>query len=280
MVPTIFPPVANTTVETITDYIKVVKGLRDAWRGDSSPMTWHPWFRGQPNADWPLMPGILRTVTRRPAGTVEDALRGELILRQEFERRGRQLSAEQPQNCWEWYFLMQHYGVPTRLLDWTDGALIALYFAVRHRTNEEGANHADAAVWAIDPWCLNQGSNDTRLVEGVFTPAQVPSEYFPSTEKELARIPSPPIPVHPPHMARRLAVQRSRFILFGSDPTGIEMAMDRNGRLHKIVMKQAAMRSIFWDLQTCGISQSTLFPDLDGLGHELNRAWRTGSMWG
>ena len=276
--------VATTTVDTVADYINVAKALRDEWRRDGSPMTWHPWFRGQPNTDWPLTPGILRTLPKRSKRAVREDLREELVLRQEFERRGRQLSTEQPQNCWEWYFLMQHYGVPTRLLDWTDGALIALYFAVRPRSKEEGATRADSAVWVIDPWYLNAArrgiSYEPRVEEGVLSPAQVPREYFPLTEEDLCGMPSDPIAVHPPQMARRLAVQRSRFILFGADPTGIETVMGGDRRFHKIIMRQYSLRSMFWDLQTCGISQSTLFPDLEGLGSELRRAWKTGSVWG
>jgi hypothetical protein len=47
--------------------------------------------------------------------------------------RAPSLSDERPRNSWDWYLLMQHSGAPTRLLDWTEGALIALYFAVRNK---------------------------------------------------------------------------------------------------------------------------------------------------
>ena len=47
-----------------------------------------------------------------------------------------------PPNNWDLYFLMQHYGAPTRLLDWTESALIALYFAVR-----DNPGYYDSAVY-------------------------------------------------------------------------------------------------------------------------------------
>jgi hypothetical protein len=51
---------------------------------------------------------------------------------------------------WDEYFLMQHYGLPTRFLDWSESALVALYFAV----GAEPRRHepSDAAVWMLDPW--------------------------------------------------------------------------------------------------------------------------------
>src|SRR5271167_1059072 len=53
---------------------------------------------------------------------------------------------------WDSYFLMQHHEGPTRLLDWSDGALMALHFAVRNRADDS----EDARVYVLEPDKLNK----------------------------------------------------------------------------------------------------------------------------
>ncbi len=81
---------------------------------------------------------------------------------------------------WEWYFLMQHYGAPTRLLDWTGNPLVALYFAIVDQ--EVHGKNRDAAVWVFDPWEWNKLN-----CEGLHGPAlpnwKEASPYLPDLEE-------------------------------------------------------------------------------------------------
>jgi hypothetical protein len=114
----------RTTVENIADFVAFAVQLKNEWFPHET--TWGPWFRGHADADWKLAPKLYRaSVPRRGIRIIEDE------IRQEFMMRAPSLTDKGPQNSWDWYFTMQHSGAPTRLLDWTEGALIALYFAVR-----------------------------------------------------------------------------------------------------------------------------------------------------
>src|SRR5690606_36926394 len=65
----------------------------------------------------------------------------------------------QPRDDWEWLFLMQHYGVPTRLLDWTDSPLVALFFAVYNVDRDD----RDASLWVLLPAALNRQTGWAEL---------------------------------------------------------------------------------------------------------------------
>jgi hypothetical protein len=103
----------------LEEFVKQTSDLRKQWLEDDVL----PWFRGHERAEWPLIPKFYRQLP------IDRNTEDE--IREDFITRAPNLSDCKPANKWEWYFLMQHYGTSTRLLDWSEGALIGLYFAVR-----------------------------------------------------------------------------------------------------------------------------------------------------
>src|SRR5271168_402136 len=140
-------------VTSIHEYLQTVELCTKEWFTVES--SWGPWFRGQSDSTWALRPSMYRySPLKRHIRALEDE------IRQEFVVRAPSLGPERPQNAWEWYFLMQHCGTPTRLLDWTESALIALYFAVKGKMCgcKTDACKSDAVVWILEPWKLNRFS--------------------------------------------------------------------------------------------------------------------------
>ncbi len=104
------------------------------------------WFRGQAKANWKLVPSLARH---------EAHLKAESALIKRFMQNAAPHIASPPRDEWEWIFLMQHHRAPTRLLDWSESPLAALYFAVQEKVTMTAAG----AVWCLDPVALNKEAN-------------------------------------------------------------------------------------------------------------------------
>jgi hypothetical protein len=193
-------------------------------------------------------------------------------MRASFKRQGSlPITEHPPSNDWEWYFLMQHYGAPTRLLDWSDGALLALFFAISPSKAGSPNVHADAAVWVLAPRWLNNLVLGKRAVVTIGDYREVADRYLPPAYGGVQEV--SPIAISPQNVYRRLGSQRSRFTIHGTQHEGLLEFGQRteNSRLAMIRIKKSAIHRMRIDLATCGIWDTTIFPDLEGLSREIIR---------
>jgi hypothetical protein len=303
-------------VRNIADFLKVVWTTSERWQEedwqnvecDADILLNHVrivgqiWFRGHQNCDLSLRPGLYRESTRKhlckqpgsPAPNDEkDDLFDELFdleheLRIDFTSYGHLLNdANQAKSAIDWYFLMQHHGMPTRLLDWTTNALAALFFALdeyrrsREERGNESASAASIAVWMVDAyWLANRLSSEWR--SPLLAWSSDAYRYIPPLETLIdkmddskALLPDHAMPIEPPAMHPRVAVQEGRFIIFGSTQDLVEERLrleEREGhsgfeelRLTQIRFGVDDVDALLRDLAQLGVSRRTLFPDLAGL---------------
>lgn len=136
----------NKKITSIADIIKELAAVVDPARGPT-------WCRGHADGSWKLQPHYDR---------LKNPMQEDELLNK-FRQNANLLLDDAPQKPFEfaWMFLMQHYGVPTRLLDWTESPLVALYFAVEDRNPKN--KKKDGAFWMLFPLELNRHSTKSRV---------------------------------------------------------------------------------------------------------------------
>lgn len=123
--------------------IKSLNDLITKLKGDISDYEGPVWFRGQSNYEWKLQSSF----NRQTNGVTETS------LIKKFKQNATILINPRPTDCFDWLFIMQHHGVPTRLLDWSESPLTATFFAVSEN------QHLDGALWMLLPIELNRHSS-------------------------------------------------------------------------------------------------------------------------
>lgn len=168
---------------------------------------------------------------------------------------------------WHWYHIMQHHGLPTRLLDWTEGALIALWFALRYPVDS-----GTPCVWVLNPFWLNRSSAGSNLIFDT-------DELIRTDEDEIVTVyledhgdlPNLPVAVMPPHINERIVAQKSVFTVHGRLRNGLNAVGNQNEdrELVQLRISSRAASDMKWRLVTGGLTETTLFPDLEALAREI-----------
>lgn len=215
-------------------------------------------YRGQPDASWSLLPSVHRGYTPQQ----ERYLTNEFRVR----ARSRHLSCPADSDYPSWLALMQHYGLPTRLLDWTYSPLVAAYFALHPEyTPVDVAEDRDACVWALVAGKLNQSQGfeplifplDAASYEALIVPA-FKNRDEPGTVGVAMAI---------EHDAR-IQLQQAAFTVH-SNRTPIDQLPGADTWLRKLVIPNESICDFFEELNVLGMRKSNLFPDLPSLASEL-----------
>jgi hypothetical protein len=100
-------------------------------------------------------------------------------------------------------------------------------------------------------------------------------------ERKELPLPAAPLLWDSPHVSRRIAAQRSRFMIFGSEPEWLSKLVNKNGaRLREVTVPKENMNDIRYELRDAGVTESIIFPDLDGLGREIEQRCQSRSSSG
>lgn len=200
---------------------------------------------------WKLVPSLARN---------QSHLQAENAVIKRFMQNATPHLQSQPQEEWEWMFLMQHYRAPTRLLDWTESALAALYFAVSEKKHLK----KDGAVWCLDPTALNKAAN----IKFPFEP-EIPSfgrdkvmdSYQPTRVLES---PSElnPVAIMGPRNTTRMAAQLGTFTINHRLHSPIETIGNRS-HVWRWIIPGEAKKELLKELALLEFTELTLFPELE-----------------
>ncbi len=186
----------------------------------------------------------------------------------EFLKYGRNYVSQFPSNKLEILYLMQHYGTPTRLLDWTENILVALYFAVSEDKDSDGE------IWILNPQYIDEeikklDYNYSNLLEVLCL-----EPFLDNSDSSIDFKSVIPVYIRPNYTNSRMNSQQSIFTIHPNHNTnGIKLTdcLTNVIALDKLIIPKEK-KSLFEDyLYFLGFSNRTLFPDLTNLSLDIQK---------
>ncbi|MBA7587751.1 hypothetical protein ES708_29789 [subsurface metagenome] len=266
-------------INSVNNYLKVVADIYKKWGiiQDSKEVN-NVLFRGQ-DIDEPLLPSVLRNIDGKRLN--------ELLIYTSFTSIYKNYTDERFDNSKiELFSFMQHYGIPTRLLDWTENAIMALFFSIESFTNQK-----TPVVWVINSKGLNEltlpESGGTFLGDNRIVTARldligflkdeilIPYYFIQHPKYEIfkgTKTLDQPIAFYPISSGnQRIIVQKGVFTVHGCKNDSIENILIKEKKpeyLYKILIDKKAINNIVFELKILGLSPRSVYPDLFGLSKE------------
>lgn len=285
-------------ITSVDEFVVWVDALTKRWtchpidpKGDGKPdPAVTPWFRGMVRQSFHLTPSLVYMNDDKQWNF--DEFWSTIHFRNKAHRLTDYAPGKDAKD--EWLFLMRHHGAPSRLMDWTEGALTALFFSV------ENSETYDGVVYALNPFLWNMAITGKYAVPEAYNPI-VLKEYIElafTQTKTKKTIHSKhfqgryAMAIRPTIIHQRMVAQRSMFTIHGEELTFHDEKHDKDLKvclteqasiikknldiphqdnlIDRVVIDAGSKIKIQRQLLQLGISRYNLYPDLDGLASELS----------
>jgi hypothetical protein len=229
---------------------------------------------------WKLLPKVHRTEADPSPASAHESDIAEQFKARAAIRHGK--DCPPADDDFGWLALMQHFGLPTRLLDWTRSILVAAYFAVAGQSEDN-----PPAIWALHPHALNETQppdnnfhvGETSYLVHAFAYAVSPTHpYVQALARCVFRSETQhehfsgrahgTIAVIPPEKDLRMLVQYATFTIH-EDSQPLEEHPGASDFLLKFPVAKSCRETMYDTLECLHIDRSSLFPDLDRLSDEI-----------
>lgn len=240
-------------ITCINDLISEIQRIKD-----DKKLNYLLWFRGHSDKGWDLIPSVQR------GNYAKEEV--EQFMANDFYMRACVSMKERPsQNYCGWITMMQHFGLPTRLLDWSLSPLIALFFA----TNDyEKYPDKDGCIWILRPGLLNELEEFGSYIYPMdkYTVVDMIKPAFKTTRNNMA-VKDKIIACYPVEYNMRIYTQQSAFTVHNSKRKITDFKNEN--LLKQYIIPAKYKKEILSELNICGITLRNVYPDIEHIAQEL-----------
>ena len=285
--------------KTVTDYITAIEQLKQNYTYETpagipilpelkNVHTPKFIYRGHSDKNYQLIPGIFRWKKLSNGHEVGEYSQLEYNILADFISESCRYIKDIPTNdIAAWLEIAQHFGVPTRLLDFTENPLVALYFTC------SSSSDIDASVWILNEAYYNYiyfgspilfATHTDQLIGGIVNWG-IMCQQRPFADQ--AQYSQYPVIYRPAYMEERMSSQSSVFMIWGDNrmpltsiiPDKYHMEFDKNptnpqhGLICHIDVPASSKKQILAQLNELGINEKFIYPGLDGVGKYIKEKY-------